>query len=221
MKPKLHITDSIIFIIILLPFAYLAYVYNSLPQQVPTHFSLGGQPDDFSSRQSMWGIVGLMAGVSVFVFLLLRFLPNIDPKKAAKTSSAIFNKIAVAVVLLICAINFLIINAAQTGAFKFYPVFPVLMGVFFSFMGNMMYSIKPNYFAGIRTPWTLESEETWRLTHRFGGRLWFFGGLAIAIICLFLPQEISMYVLTGGIFVLAVIPVVYSYIAFKSLQKDK
>lgn len=218
MKPKLHITDSIIFIIILLPFVYLAYVYNSLPAQVPTHFGISGQPDDYSRKQSIWGICGFLAGVSILLFLLLRFLPNIDPKKAAKTSGQIFNKIAVAVVMLLSAINFLIINAAQTGAFKFHPVFPVLMGVFLSFMGNMMYSIKPNYFAGIRTPWTLESEETWRLTHRFGGRLWFFGGLGLAIVCLFVPQEASAYVLTGGILVLAVIPVVYSYIIYKKLQ---
>lgn len=219
MKPKLHISDSIIFIIILLPFAYLAYVYNSLPAQVPTHFTAGGISNDYSSRQAMWGILAFTSGVSVLMFLLLRFLPNIDPKKAAKTSSAIFNKIAVAVVLLICAVNFLVINAAQTGAFKFYPVFPVIMGVFFSFMGNMMHSIKPNYFAGIRTPWTLESEETWRLTHRFGGRLWFFGGLVIAAVCLFLPKEVSPFVLVGGIGVLAIIPVVYSYVVFKSIQK--
>lgn len=218
MKPKLNIADSIIFIIILLPFAYLAYVYNTLPAQVPVHFTASGEVNDFASKQSMWGILALTAGASIFVFLLLRYLPNIDPKKAAKSSSAIFNKIAVAVVLLICAINFLVINAAQTGAFKFFPVFPVLMGVFFSFMGNMMYSIKPNYFAGIRTPWTLESEETWRLTHRFGGRLWFFGGLGLAVVCLFLPQQASAYVLVGGILVLAVIPVVYSYIIYKKLQ---
>jgi len=221
MKPRLHIADSIILLVILLPFAYLAYVYNSLPAQVPTHFTAGGIPNDYSSKQSMWGILGLMAGVSVFMFLLLRFLPNLDPKKGAKNSATVFNKIAVAVVLLICAINFLLINAAQTGAFKFYPVFPVMMGVFFSFMGNMMHSIKPNYFAGIRTPWTLESEETWRLTHRFGGRLWFFGGLVIAAVCLFLPQNVSPFVLVGGIGVLAIIPVVYSYVIFRSIPKNK
>jgi uncharacterized membrane protein len=221
MKPKLHITDLFIVVIIILPLLYLAYVYNSLPATVPTHFGANGKANGFGNRSSLWGLVSVLAGISVLMFLLMRFLPNIDPKKTAKYSGPVFNKIAVALVLLFCALNFLIINAAQTGAFKLLRVFPVLMGVFFAFMGNIMHSIKPNYFAGIRTPWTLESEETWRLTHQLGGKLWFFGGIIIAVVSLLIPEAAAPYFMMGGIFILAIIPVIYSYTTFKSLQKNK
>ena len=33
-----------------------------------------------------------------------------------------------------------------------------------------MHSIKPNYFVGMRLPWTLESEANWRSTHQFASR---------------------------------------------------
>ncbi|HVX50080.1 MAG TPA: SdpI family protein [Chitinophagaceae bacterium] len=219
MKPKLHAADLFIILIIALPFIYLAYVFKNLPATVPTHFGHNGQADGFSSKNKLWLILLITAGISMLIYLLMRFLPNIDPKKTAKYSAPAFNKIAVAVVLLLCAINFSIISAAQSGAFKFFKIFPVVMGLFFAFMGNIMHSIKPNYFAGIRTPWTLESEETWRLTHQLGGKLWFFGGIIIAGVSLFIPEKIAPYFMMGCIFILAIVPVVYSYTTYKSIQK--
>ena len=221
MKPKLHAADLFILGIILAPYLYLGYVYDRLPPMVATHFGFDGTPNDYSHRQSMWYVVSLMAAVSIFMFLLFRFMPRIDPKKTAKYSAEVFNKIAVAVVLLLSVLNCLIINAALAGGFKLRSVMPVLMGVFFAFMGNVMHSIKPNYFAGIRTPWTLESEETWRLTHQFGGKLWFIGGIVIAITGFIVPAEIETYVLMGGLAILAIVPIVYSYTCFKSPQKNK
>ena len=124
-------------------------------------------------------------------------------------------------VLLMSIINFLVVNAAQKGGFSFVGALPVLMGAFFAFMGNIMHSLKPNYFAGIRTPWTLESEETWRQTHQLGGKLWFVGGIVIAITGLFIPAKIEPFIMIGGISIMAIIPVVYSYIFYKSLQKKQ
>ncbi|HWB23832.1 MAG TPA: SdpI family protein [Chitinophagaceae bacterium] len=219
MKPTLHASDLFILVIISLPFFYLAYIFNTLPQTVPTHFGISGKPDRFSDKSAMWGIISFTGGISMLLFLLFRFLPNIDPKKTAKYSAPVFNKIAVAVVLLMCAINFIIINSAQTGAFKFSKGMPVVIGLFFSFMGNLMHSIKPNYFAGIRTPWTLENEETWRLTHQLGGKLWFFGGIVIAVASLFIPEKAMPFFMMGCILILAVIPIVYSYTTFKKIEK--
>lgn len=219
MKPTLHLRDALILVIIALPFVYLGYVYDNLPATVPTHFGVDGKPDGFSSKQSMWGLVSILAGTSVFLFLLLRFLPNIDPKKTAKYSAGIFNKIAVAVVLLLTVLNCLVVDSAHNGAFKFFRIFPVLMGVFFAFMGNIMHSIKPNYFAGIRTPWTLENEETWRLTHQLGGKVWFFGGLLIAAVSFFIPETIIPWYIISTIGILAIVPIIYSYTTYKSVKK--
>jgi len=219
MKPTLHFRDAFILVVIALPFFYLAFVYNSLPAIVPTHFGADGKPNGFSNRSSMWGLLSILAGTSVFMFLLLRFLPNIDPKKTAKYSAGVFNKIAVAVVLLLTALNFLVVDAAHNGAFKFFRMFPVLMGCFFAFMGNIMHSIKPNYFAGIRTPWTLESEETWRLTHQFGGKVWFVGGLLIAVVSFFIPEMVIPYYIISTIGILAFVPIIYSYITYRAIKK--
>ena len=64
-----------------------------------------------------------------------------------------------------------------------------MAGLLFAFMGNLMHNIKPNYFAGVRTPWTLEDPDTWRATHRLAGKLWFGGGIFVTIAVLVLPVE--------------------------------
>lgn len=62
-------------------------------------------------------------------------------------------------------------------------IFP-LIGLLFVFLGNVMYSLKPNYFAGIRVPWTLDSDDNWKATHRVAGIVWFAGGLLFLICAL-------------------------------------
>jgi uncharacterized membrane protein len=218
MKPRLYISDLAMLVVIALPLVYLYVIYCSLPLQVATHFNFKGEPDKISSKSTLWTALGFTSGMSILVYLLLRFLPVIDPKKKARYSAVTFNKMAVAVVLLIVCINFLIIDAAQTGTFKFNKTMPVLLGAFFIFLGNILHSIKPNYFAGIRTPWTLESEETWRKTHQLGGKLWFAGGFLLIIAGLVLPVPYNDYAMPCIIFCMAIIPVVYSYVYYKSIS---
>jgi uncharacterized membrane protein len=90
-----------------------------------------------------------------------------------------------------------------------------LVGLLFAFIGNIMLNIKPNYFAGIRTPWTLESEDNWCATHRLAGKLWFAGGILITILTLLIPSKAGFVVFMCCVGVLVLIPAIYSYLYFK------
>lgn len=83
-----------------------------------------------------------------------------------------------------------------------------------------MNNIKPNYFVGIRTPWTLESETNWRKTHHLGGKLWFAGGMAMAVLLLLVPEQACRSVFLAGVIVLALVPVTYSFLLFKKSKTD-
>src|SRR5262249_43685722 len=52
------------------------------------------------------------------------------------------------------------------------------VGVLLVVLGNFLGKVTRNFFVGIRTPWTLASEEVWFKTHRLGGKLFVFAGLA-------------------------------------------
>jgi uncharacterized membrane protein len=83
--------------------------------------------------------------------------------------------------------------------------------VFFVILGNYLGNLRPNYFVGIRTPWTLENPETWRATHRLGGRLMFFGGLILFVTQFFLSEDIFGLVFVASILSLAAWGFVYSW----------
>ncbi|MEO8116255.1 MAG: SdpI family protein [Bacteroidota bacterium] len=221
MKNKFVASDWIVLSLVIIPLIYLTVIYSGLPAIVPTHFNLKGEADDTSVKSALWLATGLIGILSILLYLLLKFLPSIDPKKQVKYGAASFKKIAIGVVFLLFLINCMIIRSAETGSFESGNALPIAMGLFFAFMGNVMYSIKPNYFAGIRTPWTLESDDTWRETHRLAGKLWFAGGIIIALCGLIFSFSIAIIILIAVTIIITVWPVVFSYTYFKGHQNKK
>jgi uncharacterized membrane protein len=96
----------------------------------------------------------------------------------------------------------------------------VLIGLLFMALGNYFKVIKQNYFLGIKTPWTLESEEVWKLTHILAGKLWIIGGLLITILSLILPENVNFYIFMTITAIISLVPIVYSNLIFKKLNNS-
>src|SRR5690606_33675364 len=64
--------------LVLLPFGYLAMIWNQLPQQVPMHFNLQGEVDRYGDRTELLSIPFLLPFLTYVIFLVV---PYIDPKK--------------------------------------------------------------------------------------------------------------------------------------------
>lgn len=212
---KKLLQDMLVLILIILPSVYLLKIYPSLPPVIPTHFGIDGKPNGFSEKHQMIWIILSTSLLSGSVYLLVKNLRKIDPKKTASLSAGNMQKIAIAVVALLCAIMICMLYSSMQGTFSFSRMFNPLMGIFFIVVGNLMYNIKPNYFVGIRIPWTLENENNWRATHHMAGKLWFIGGILITISALLLPVQQGEYVFMGGTLILALAPIIYSFIYFK------
>jgi len=212
---KSYLVDMAAFIIWLLPVIYFIKIYNGLPQSVPLHFGLDGQPDRYGNKEEMMWVVVLLSTVTIGVYFLIKYLPKIDPKKTAGYSADVFNKISFALVIFLSGIEFFVINSSVTGNFGIDKMLFPFMGLFLAYLGNLMHSIKPNYFVGIRTPWTLEDPDTWRATHQLGGKMWFAGGIIITIATLFLSIKVGFIVFIISVVIMALVPVIYSYIYYK------
>lgn len=96
----------------------------------------------------------------------------------------------------------------------------VIIGLFFSFLGNYFKTVKPNYFIGIKTPWTIENEEVWKKTHLLGGKMWFIGGILMTLTFV-LPNKIQVYTFLGITAIITIVPVIYSYLEFKKISVTK
>jgi uncharacterized membrane protein len=200
----------------LVPGIYLAATWKSLPEQVAMHFDLHGDPDRYGSKTELLLVVALLCLVSVGTYFLLSNIYKIDPKRYAAENKDRLQRMGFAVGIFISAICCVIIYSTLKGSVEFGMRYIFAgVGLLFCLMGNYMHNIKPNYFAGFRLPWTLNDEENWRKTHLLGGKLWFGGGLVIAVLCPLLPETVSLVFFFIVMMILVFIPIVYSYRFYK------
>jgi uncharacterized membrane protein len=203
----------------LIPLAYLLYTYPSLPDTVPMHFDGKGKPDGFGSKHTH---LYVMLGMWVFnlgMYLLLKNVYRLDPKSTAKISAKTFDNLAFAILLFLSIVHIVIVYATQSGGFVIDRLLFVLIGALFSYLGWIMRNIEPNYFVGIRTPWTLEDPENWRATHRFGSKWFLWGGVVIIATSLILPRQAVLFTAIAGILGIAFVPIIYSYRYFAKSRK--
>ena len=221
MKKQTLIRWTFVLVIISIPWIYLAIIWNSLPDTIPVHFGLNGTPDRFGQKNEIFFIPIIMTAISLLVFLLLTNIYKLDPKKYATKQSGTFLKFAMAIVVFISFIGLLVLNWTVKQQTNSLNLFLALMGLLFAYIGNIMHSIKPNYFAGFRMPWTLESEENWKATHMLASKIWFAGGILIAILALFIKPFIMFFVMMGIVLIMVLVPAIFSYRFFKKEKAGK
>ena len=210
--------ELILWVLIIIPFIYLATVWKNLPEQVPTHFDLAGNPNDWSSKSSLPYMIG---GLQIGSYLLMLIIPYFDPKNKLAQMGEKYYSIRLLMTAFMAAISFYLLYVSNKGMIN--PNILIgLIGGFYVILGNYLQSVKPNYFIGIRTPWTLENEETWRKTHRLGGKLWLIGGL-ITILVAFVTKNNTLLAITFGIVtaVISIVPIIFSYVEFRKIHKNE
>lgn len=203
-------------IVVLIPFVYLAYIWSSLPEIVPIHWNYKGEIDDWGNKSSLIFITFLLSGLT---YILFTIIPLIDPKKRIQTMGNKYHNLKFLMVLFMSALAVFIIYSVKEQSITNPSFIYLAMGLLFMLLGNYMKTIKANYFIGIRTPWTLEYESIWKSTHKLAGKIWFVGGLAIVISSLTTSKDFNGIFFISAITLLAIIPVVYSYMEYRKLKK--
>ena len=202
-------------IIALLPFIYLAFIWNNLPETVPMHWNASGEVDRWGKKIEILFPLIILSGVGYFIFSLIQTL---DPKGNLEKMGNKLQNLRYIISIFLTLIGLFIVYSLQTQNSNPKLIFAII-GLLFAFLGNYFKTIKPNYFIGIKTPWTLENEEVWKKTHVLGGKLWFIGGLLMALTFL-LPNEMQLYTFLGITAVITIVPIVYSYLEFKKIKNQ-
>lgn len=202
-------------IVSLIPLIIDLLAYPHMPNKIPVHWGITGEPNRYGSRMEQ-----ISTGAIPFVlFLFLNFIPSIDPKKESfKKHSGAYSIINFIIILIIGCMNMIGLFSALGYPIAFQKVVPVLLGILFIVLGNYMTQIRHNYFVGFRTPWTLASEYVWKKTHRFGGYIFVITGL-VALSSLFLGS-LGMYLFFGAMGIGIVLIYLYSYLIFKGKKSD-
>ncbi|HYT62818.1 MAG TPA: SdpI family protein [Gemmatimonadales bacterium] len=192
------------------------WAYPRLPPTVAMHWDLRGAPDGFSSRLLAVSIVPVVLLVMTGLY---NVLPKLDPRgeNYAKFLSTYW-LIGNAVIVFVLVAHAMIIASGLGYSVRIDRLMPLGFGLLFIFLGNYITRVEPNWFVGIRTPWTLSSDTVWRKTHRTGGWLMVLGGFVLAVGAFILPHGAFLPLFVTTIVIVALIPIVQSYVLWKREQ---
>jgi len=206
-------TNMICLLFIAITIAVAAYLYPSLPEQIPTHWNFEGEVDDYTPKP--WGVL-VMPLAAVFIFLIMKLIPIISPKGFRTDQfTGVVNIFTVTLVGFMSVVALLVLLAASGRDVHMNEMIFAGIGVLFIVLGNYLGKVRKNFFIGIRTPWTLASDEVWSRTHRLGGWIFVLIGFFMFLNAFFRFPERW---LIGIIVFVALVPVLYSYVLYRKVE---
>lgn len=198
---------------LLIPVIVGLLLWNKLPDPMPSHWDIHGEVDSWSSKAFMvFGMPALMLALQ----WVCTFASMADPKYQN------YNPKMLRLMFWICPVIGLTLCCMVYPQAMGYPVpieiiMPLLIGVLFIIVGNWLPKCQRTYTMGIKLPWTLNSDENWNATHRFGGKVWVIGGILTMLTAFFGSFWVMMVILA----LMCIIPTVYSYLYYRNHEKEK
>ena len=210
-------SNWLVIALMLIPVLITLIVWDRIPEEVPVHWNIKGEVDNYASKEFGMFLLPISMLIMNIIFWIV---PYIDPKKNVPLFKETLYRLQVAMNIFFFGLALLIIGVSlgfqlDVGTIVIYGVL-FLLGI----LGNYMSKMRPNYFIGVRTPWTLESEEVWFKTHRLAGNLWVGTSAILMMIKSMMSSEMFFYVFIPGIVIMSLVPIVYSYIIFKQEKAE-
>jgi uncharacterized membrane protein len=211
-------------LILAVPFCAVALLWDKLPARMPTHWNARGEIDDYSGKA--FGSL-FMPVTNIFLAALLAGLARVDPRvknadaDAGANMARIFKIIRLLITGFGVCVEFAILAFCTHYHFDMTRFVVGLMALLFIILGNLMNKLRPNYFMGIRTPWTLESRTVWLKTHRLGGQTMFAGGIVMLFLAFLLPvEQLVWWGIVPISILITIVPVGYSYFCYRAEKKN-
>jgi len=215
MKPRK--TDIIIVSLILLYFGIGIYLYPQMPEKMVSHWNAKGEVDGYLSK--FWGLF-LIPLLSIGILLLYLIVPKIDPlKKNIEKFRRYFDGFIILLLLFLFYLYILTIFWNLGLKFDIGQAIMPALSILFYYCGILLEKAKRNWFIGIRTPWTLSSDEVWDKTHKLGSKLFKIASLFV-LLGLFFKKYVFWLVL-APIFTTVVYVITYSYFEYQKVKKSK
>jgi len=189
-----------------------AVAWSSAPERIPVHWNIEGQVDRYGGRFEGLLLVPVMA---LAVYLLLMFLPRIDPGRANyphfRTAYGVIRLAIMMVFGVVAAMMHLTMRGVAVDVGR---VMTLVLGAMFVALGGVLGKVRPNWFVGIRTPWTLSSKTAWVRTHRVGGWAFMLAGFAVLAACL-VSAKVAFFAMIITLPLVSLGVVIYSYFAWR------
>ena len=189
-------------LISLLPIVYGGLLWQYLPQQLPIHFGIDGQPDQYAPK--LIAVIGLPVLIITVNYVIIRSMKNkgIDNQK-------VFTVLIWSLPLLLNVVQIVTFMHALNYHINIGSVILPVIGLLFIVLGNYLPKTTPNYMVGIRLPETLHNSENWQKTNRLGGFTMVFAGF-ILLITGIIGNMIAVIGLIVAMVITILVPAVYA-----------
>jgi len=188
-----------------------------MPETLVSHWGLYGEPNGYSSK-----FVGLflMPIISLVMYVLFLVLPHVDPmKENVKEFRKYYDLFIVAMVGFLFYLYVLTIAWNLGATFNMVQFLVPAFALLFYFIGTMLEKSKRNWFMGIRTPWTLSSDEVWEKTHKQGSKLFKLTGF-VGLLGIVFPEQ-AFFLVIVPVLLTSFYLLVYSYFVYKNVGNNK
>jgi uncharacterized membrane protein len=182
--------------------------------QLPVHWGLNGEPDRFAGK---WEALLTIPALTAAVSLLFYFIPAIEPRREGLArSQGLYLWGWTAILLMGAVIQLATASLALGWPVNAYNLIAGGLGASLILIGNQLGKSRSMYLIGLRTPWTLASEDVWIRTHRLAGKLMVGGGALILVAAAVpLPSGPLAAAILAVIGVAAGLPIVYSLLLWR------
>ncbi|MCR4443379.1 MAG: SdpI family protein [Peptococcaceae bacterium] len=209
--------DWPILLLILATLAAGICVYPRLPDMIPGHWNIKGQVDGWVSKS--FGVL-FFPLLNLGLYPLMLLLPRIDPRRENyRRFAGAYRVIRLFLHAFLALIYIVTLLAALGYALRVDAIVKFFVSLLILVLGNYMGKIKHNYFVGIKTPWTLASEEVWYKTHRFAAPLWVGAGALGMVLSVFRQLWLN-YLYFASFIIIGFVPIIYSYFLFRKTRMN-
>lgn len=186
--------------------------YPRVPHVMVTHWGPGGPDGTMERTVALVGLPALAAGIA----LLFEALPRIDPlgehlRDLGRYYDAM---VAVTVGLLAYVHGIVILWNVGYQVDVLQAIVPAVALVYYV-AGVVMERVDKNWFVGVRTPWTLTSDEVWERTHEQAAPLFKVSAL-LTLGAVILPA-FALYFVVGPVLLASLYLVAYSYVVYRRI----
>ena len=189
--------------------------YPSLPERVPVHWNLNGDVDNWVGKA--WGAFFGPAGVFCCLLQLLGGEWLSPPRFKIEPFRRTYNYVLVIVAALLVFLHAVMLASALHPERNHSRLLVGGMFVSFGLLANLLGKVRPNFFVGIRVPWTLADDRVWIATHRLAARLLVATSILGAVGAWSgVPLVLCFSLLMVGV----AIPVVYSLVISKRFERS-
>lgn len=193
-------------------FGAAAVVWPYAPDSLPVHLGLNGEANRYGGKPD--GLLA-MPVVALGVFVLLQVLPRFDPLRHRYAEFATAYRVIGLAIEVFLALSYAVMLAVVLGA-RLNPTMVIapMVGLLLIALGAVLDRVRPNWFVGIRTPWTMSSEYAWAQTHRAGR--WVFMAMGALLVVAGLLQSTWLTYVAIAVCVLGTLGLVcYSYVLWR------